>query len=78
MQKVANSLPTTGKRDRPRAMDDVAVEKFQRILEMRRAANNAVPLSDTSSLLRAGSSAIKSLEVALHSSQLFSFPRCFP
>ena len=78
MQKVATSLPITGKRGLPRAMDEVAIEKFQNILETRRAASNAVPLSETLSLMSLPSTAKKSLKVVLHSSQLFSFPRCFP
>jgi hypothetical protein len=54
MNKVDMSLPITNKIGRPRAMDDIAVEKFQDTLETRRAAKNAVPLAETLSLLGAG------------------------
>lgn len=52
MQKVANSIPITNKSGRPLAMDGEAIEKFQGVLESRRAAKNAVPLAETISLMR--------------------------
>ena len=54
MKKVASSIPITNKRGRPFAMDEEAIRKFQNILEMRRAAKNAVPLTETLSLMNAG------------------------
>lgn len=53
-QKVADSIPITNKRGWPSAMDDEAIEKFQNALETRRAAKNAVPFTETLTLMRAG------------------------
>ena len=49
--KVANSIPITNKTGRPLALDEVAIEKLNGILESRRAARNAVPLAETLSLI---------------------------
>jgi hypothetical protein len=54
MNKVAMSLPITNKIGRPRAMDDEAIEKFKATFESRRAAKNAVPLTETLALMGAG------------------------
>lgn len=49
--KVANSIPFTNETGRPLALDEVATEKLNGILESRRAARNAVPLAETLSLI---------------------------
>ena len=54
MNKVAMALPLTNKVGRPRAMDDEAIEVFKDTLESRRAAKNAVPLTETLALMGAG------------------------
>jgi hypothetical protein len=54
MNKVAMSLPITNKIGRPRAMDDEAIEKFKATLVSRRAAKNAVPLTEILALMGAG------------------------
>ena len=54
MRKVTMSLPITNKINRPRAMDEEAIEKFKETFESRRAAKNAVPLAETLALIGAG------------------------
>jgi hypothetical protein len=54
MKKVIASVPISSKIGWPSAMDEEAIKKFQNTLLTRRDARNAVPLSETLTLMGAG------------------------
>jgi hypothetical protein len=54
MKKVIASVPISSKIGRPSAMDEEAIEKFQNTLLTGRDTRNAVPLSETLTLMGAG------------------------